>query len=47
MGHEEIGEEAVGRHSSLSMSQFRSLAEVIEEILTEHKIEAVAGWQTR
>ncbi|MHB0819551.1 hypothetical protein ACYCFK_14855 [Stutzerimonas stutzeri] len=46
MGHEEIGEEAVGRHSSVSMSQFRGLAEVIESILTEHKIEAVAGWQT-
>lgn len=46
MGHEEIGEEAVGRHSSLSMSQFRGLAEIIESILTEHRIEAVAGWQT-
>jgi len=47
MGHEDIGEEAMSRHSLLSMGQFRSLAEVIESILTEHKIEARAGWQTR
>jgi|GEM_PF-1207101 len=47
MGHEEIGEEALGRHSCLSMQHLQRIADVIEDILTTHKIEAVSGWQTR
>lgn len=47
MGHEEIGEEALGRHSCLSMQHLQQIADAIEDILTTHKIEAVPGWQTR
>ncbi|HDT6077687.1 TPA: hypothetical protein QHC28_002280 [Aeromonas veronii bv. veronii] len=46
MGHEEIGEEALGRHSCLSMQHLQQIADAIEDILTTHKIEAVSGWQT-
>ncbi len=46
MGHEEIGEEALGRHSCLSMQHLQRIADAIEDILTTHKIEAVSGWQT-
>lgn len=46
MGQEEIGEEALGRHSFLSMSECRELADMIESILNEHQIEALPGWST-
>lgn len=44
MGHEEFGEEALGRHSFLSMHECRELADTIESILHTHKIEALSGW---
>lgn len=47
MGHEEIGEEALGRHSFLSMGECRELAGVIESVLKTHQIEALPGWTTR
>ena len=46
MGHEEIGEEAFGQHSFLSMYEYRELADTIESILNTHKIEALSGWST-
>jgi len=47
MGHEEIGEEAFGRHSTLSLHHLNEIANRIEQILKNHKIEALPGWQTR
>lgn len=47
MGHEEIGEEALGHHSFLSMSQFHRISDTIESILNTHQIEAISGWKTR
>ena len=47
MGHEEIGEEAFGRHSCLSMQHLQHIADAIKDILNIHKIEAVSGWQIR
>jgi hypothetical protein len=46
MGHEDIGEEALGKHSFLSMTNFKLIANTIETILNEHKIGAIPGWQT-
>ena len=46
MGHEEIGEEAFGRHSGLSLRFLEHIADKIENILNAHKIEARSGWQT-
>lgn len=46
MGHEELGEEAMGPFSQLSMSQFRRVADVIQAILTHHEIKALPGWKT-
>lgn len=47
MGHEEIGEEALGRHSAFSLRFLEHIADKIENILNAHKIEARSGWQTR
>ncbi|MDV2858225.1 hypothetical protein [Oceanimonas sp. CAM02] len=47
MGHEEMGEEALGRHSFVSMGECRELAEVIESILKKHQIKALPGWTIR
>lgn len=47
MGHEEIGEEALGRHSALSLRYLDRIADEIELILKHHEIEAQPGWQTR
>ncbi|MGB5144235.1 MAG: hypothetical protein WBO22_12225 [Shewanella indica] len=47
MGHEEIGEEIFGHHSGLSIRALEQVAEVIEQHLNHHKIEALTGWQTR
>ncbi|PSJ37786.1 hypothetical protein [Zobellella taiwanensis] len=46
MGHEEIGEEALGRHSFLSMADCREIADVIESIFVNNKIKALTGWTT-
>ncbi|MBO1520696.1 hypothetical protein [Oceanisphaera pacifica] len=46
MGHEEIGEEALGRHSFLSMADCREVADIIESIFVTHKIKAIIGWTT-
>ncbi len=46
MGHEDLGEEAFGRHSFISMADSRDLASQIESILQHHQIEAKSGWQT-
>jgi len=43
MGHEEIGQEGFGRFSGLSLDDYRRIASVIEQIIKQHKIEAVAG----
>ncbi|MCL1161060.1 hypothetical protein L2728_04055 [Shewanella chilikensis] len=47
MGHEEIGEEIFGHHSGLSIRALEQVADVIEQHLNHHKIEALTGWQTR
>jgi hypothetical protein len=47
MGHEEIGEEALGRYSALSLHHLGDISNQIERILKDHKIEALPGWQTR
>ncbi|SDR90462.1 hypothetical protein SAMN05216198_0733 [Halopseudomonas litoralis] len=47
MGHEELGEEAMGPFSQLGMSQLRRVADVIQAILTHHEIKALPGWKTR
>lgn len=47
MGHEEIGEEALGRYSALSLHHLGDIANRIEQILKDHNIEALPGWQTR
>lgn len=47
MGHEELGEEALGPFSILSICDFQELANKIEEILTHYQIEALPGWKTR
>ena len=46
MGHEEIGEEALGRHSVFSLRFLEHIADKLENILNAHKIEARSGWQT-
>ena len=46
MGHEEIGEEVLGRHSFLSMADCREIADIIESIFVTHKIKALIGWTT-
>ena len=46
MGHEEIGEEALGRHSFLSMADCREIADIIESIFVTHNIKALTGWTT-
>ena len=45
MGHEDLGEEALGQHSFISMADRKDIAAEIESILQEHQIEAIAGWQ--
>ncbi len=47
MGHEEIGEEALGRYSMLSIAQFRQVADALETLLNTHQVEALAGWTIR
>ena len=47
MGHEEIGEEALGRYSALSLHHLHDIADRIETLLKDHDIEALPGWQTR
>lgn len=47
MGHEEIGEEALGRYSALSLHHLYDIADRIEKLLKDHNIEALPGWQTR
>lgn len=46
MGHEEIGEEVLGRHSFLSMADCREIADIIESIFVNNKIKALTGWTT-
>jgi len=46
MGHEEIGEEALGRHSGLSRRFLDQIANQIEQIMNYHQIKALPGWQT-
>lgn len=47
MGHEDLGEEALGQHSVLSLHHLDQIADRIEQILKDHNIEALPGWQTR
>lgn len=47
MGHEELGEEALGSFSMLGISDFKDIATQIENILNQHQIEALPGWKTR
>lgn len=47
MGHEELGEEALGFFSMLGISDFKDIATQIENILNQHQIEALPGWKTR
>ncbi len=47
MGHEELGEEALGPFSMISIYDFQNLANKIEAILIHHQIEALPGWKTR
>lgn len=46
MGHEEIGEEVLGRHSFLSMADCREIADIIESIFVNNKIKVLTGWTT-
>ena len=47
MGHEDIGEEGLGRYSALSLHHLHDIADRIETLLKDHNIEALPGWQTR
>ncbi|GHB02399.1 hypothetical protein GCM10007107_14150 [Shewanella indica] len=47
MGHEDIGEESLGRHSMLSTQYLTRIAGYIEQLLNTHQIEAIDGWKTR
>lgn len=46
MGHEEFGEEALGKYSFLSVVQLRQVSDAIESILNIHEIKAISGWKT-
>jgi hypothetical protein len=47
MGHEDIGEEAFGKFSMLTLKNFSVIASAIENILNVHEIRAIPGWKIR
>ena len=47
MGHEDIGEESIGRHSMLSTQSLNRIAQHIETLLNSHEITVVDAWKTR
>ncbi|WP_338589619.1 hypothetical protein VXM60_15240 [Shewanella khirikhana] len=47
MGHEEVGEESMGRHSALSIQYLKRIAQQIEVVLNTHQITVVDAWKTR
>lgn len=46
MGHEDIGEESMGRHSMLSTQYLNRIAQHIESLLNTHEITVVDAWKT-